>query len=263
MHIDKQIFILWLQGWDNAPWLQKQVAKSWEINNPEWKIIYIDFDNLKNYVSDIDYIYDETKDITPQAKSDIIRLSLLKNHGGVWADATLLCMQPLDYWIEEAVDQYGFWMHRGAAGNHMSNREGCAVWFMISEKDNFIITEWKTKCDEYWNSRTSAHNYFWIDSLFKDKFETDEKFKRDWLNIKSICVDDEGQPHCLITYGLHTNNPYIKKTLTERPPYVLKLQSYWNNIFTDKETEECKNSNCYHAIEMSKRKYTYKHELNL
>ena len=57
--------------------MNKQVAESWEINNPGWKVHYIDFDNLKNYVSDIDYIYDTTKNITHQAKSDIIRLSLL------------------------------------------------------------------------------------------------------------------------------------------------------------------------------------------
>jgi hypothetical protein len=262
MLLNKQIFILWLQGWDNAPWLQKQAAKSWEINNPEWKVEYIDFNNLKDYVSDIDYIYDETKNITPQAKSDIIRLSLLKKYGGIWADATLLCMQPLDNWIEDALEPYGFWMYRGGGGGQMSNKEGCAAWFIISEKDNYLITEWKNKCDEYWNNHDTPHIYYWVDSLFKEKFETDEKFKTEWLKIKSICCDDEGQPHCLEKYGLGNNDQEIKTLLTEKPPYVLKLWNYWNETFPDTETEECKNSNGYHAIEMSKRKYNYKHELN-
>ena len=31
--MQKNIFLLWLQGWDKAPWLQKEVLKSWEINN--------------------------------------------------------------------------------------------------------------------------------------------------------------------------------------------------------------------------------------
>lgn len=95
--LQKNIFLLWLQGWESAKWLNKQVGESWEINNPEWKIHYIDLVNLKDYVNDIDYIYDEQKIISPQAKSDIIRLSLLKNHGGIWADTTMLCMQPLDH----------------------------------------------------------------------------------------------------------------------------------------------------------------------
>jgi len=78
MSLSKNIFILWLQGWDNAIWLTKQVAESWKINNPDWKLHYICLNNLKDYVDDIDYIYDNNKIISPQAKSDIIRLSLLK-----------------------------------------------------------------------------------------------------------------------------------------------------------------------------------------
>jgi uncharacterized protein YlzI (FlbEa/FlbD family) len=55
---EKNIFLLWLQGWENAFWLNKQVAESWEINNPDWRVTLINFKNLKNYVDDIDYIYD-------------------------------------------------------------------------------------------------------------------------------------------------------------------------------------------------------------
>ena len=55
--LNKTIWLLWLQGWDNAPWLQKQVALSWEINNPDWKIEYVTYDNLKKYINDIGYIY--------------------------------------------------------------------------------------------------------------------------------------------------------------------------------------------------------------
>ena len=85
--MDKNIFLLWLQGWKNAPWLQQQVLNSWQINNPNWNLILLDFNNLSEYVNDINYIYDSLKEISPQAKSDIIRLSVLKNHGGVWADS--------------------------------------------------------------------------------------------------------------------------------------------------------------------------------
>jgi len=125
--LQKNIFLLWLQGWENAKWLNKQVAESWEINNPEWKIHYIDLANLKDYVNDIDYIYDEQKKISPQAKSDIIRLSLLKNHGGIWADATMLCMQPLDHWVYEAVEPSQFWMYHGS-GSGMTKETGPASW---------------------------------------------------------------------------------------------------------------------------------------
>ena len=34
VEIPKRIWILWEQGWDNAPYLQKQVAQSWRCYNP-------------------------------------------------------------------------------------------------------------------------------------------------------------------------------------------------------------------------------------
>ncbi len=135
MIFEKNIFLLWLQGWDKAPWLQRQVLESWIINNPDWNVILIDQNNLVNYVNDIDYIYDQNKIISPQAKSDIIRLSLLKNHGGVWADSTLLCMQPLDHWVFDAFKNSGIWMYHGHGTNF---NIGCGHNISIREIANFI-----------------------------------------------------------------------------------------------------------------------------
>ena len=47
LFMTKNIFLLWLQGWDKAPWLQKKVLESWKINNPSWDIILIDQKNIK------------------------------------------------------------------------------------------------------------------------------------------------------------------------------------------------------------------------
>ena len=132
MIFQKNIFLLWLQGWDKAPWLQMQVLDSWKINNNSWNIELIDQENLKEFITDIDYIYD-SKLITPQAKSDIIRLSLLKNYGGVWADSTLLCMQPLENWIFEAVEPSGIWMYHGH-GAGLNSLIGPCSWFIASKK---------------------------------------------------------------------------------------------------------------------------------
>lgn len=180
--INKTIWLLWFQGWDNAPYLQKRVAESWRINNPNWKIEYLDMDNLKKYITDIEYIYDENKIISYAAKSDIIRLSLLKNHGGVWADSTLLCMQPLDSWIETAIENSNFWMYHGN-GAGMDIKYGPCSWFIISKKGSYIITKWKEACDKYWNENNNTENYYWMDELFKKLFESDITFKTAWNKV--------------------------------------------------------------------------------
>jgi hypothetical protein len=260
MSLEKNIFILWLQGWDNAKWLNKQVAESWEINNPGWKVHYIDFDNLKNYVSDIDYIYDTTKNITHQAKSDIIRLSLLKNHGGVWADATMLCMQPLDNWVYEAIEPAGLWMYHGDGGNMKAT--GPASWFIVSKKDEYMITKWKNLCDVYWNMRNSAHIYAWMDVLFRHLFETDSVFNSLWKKVPYLYCELDGQSHTLAHHKMNRNTPHIKQLFLEKPPYALKLWKDWNDMFPNVNNIHCQTSNGYYAIQMSKRTgIFYKHTM--
>ena len=180
MKLNKNIFLLWLQGWDHAPWLQKKVVESWRINNPNWNIHLIDSKNINNYVSDINYINNEF--ITMQTKADIIRLSLLKNHGGVWADATLLCMQPLEHWIYEAIQPSNFWMYR-SKGKYLKlgPDKSPTVWFIISVHNEYIINKWKEECDCFWNNIVKEYPYFFLDTLFQKIFYNDQKFKQLWL----------------------------------------------------------------------------------
>ena len=259
--LNKTIWLLWLQGWDSVPWLVKQVAESWEINNPDWNIEYVTSDNIHKYVDDIDYINDKNKEIEPQAKSDIIRLSLLKNYGGVWADATMLCLQPLNVWVEEAVKPAGLWMYHGPGGEMYKN--GPASWLIVSEKDSLIINKWKNACDEYWKNRIKTNDYFWLDGLFRKLFDSDREFKNKWAIVPYLNCESKGQAHSLAYHnGMESNDKALKKIFREKPPYALKLWwKKWQNKFPDINSPECKKSNGYYAIQMSKRKFIFKHEM--
>jgi hypothetical protein len=108
----KTVWLLWLSGWHGAavPWLVLQVAHSWRFHNPGWHVELVSADNLHEFVR-IPYIHQPH--IKEQAKSDIIRLHLLAQHGGVWADATVLCLQPLDHWLYDMLAPARFWMYHG------------------------------------------------------------------------------------------------------------------------------------------------------
>ena len=256
---ENHIFLLWLQGWENAPWLMKQVAESWEMNNPDWKINYIDLENLKDFVNDIDYIYDSKKTITPQAKSDIIRLSLLKNHGGIWADATMLCMQPLEHWVHEAVEPAGIWMYHGGGYKGIIPKSwGWASWFIVAKKNNEIINIWKESCDNYWSKNNKATEYFWMDRILHGILIHNPEIKQKWLCCPNINCEEDGQSHTLAHHKVDRDTPHIKKLFLEKPPYALKLWKQYAEILSE-DSERCKNSNGYCAIQLSKRKYCYKH----
>jgi hypothetical protein len=252
---NKTIWILWLQGWENAPWLQQRVAESWIKNNPDWSIKLINEDQAYILLPDIEYMYDTSKTITPQAKSDIIRLSLLAKYGGVWADATMLCMQPLNNWYLNAIKPAGFWMYHGEGeGAALPIEEGPASWFILSEPNNRFICEWKKECDNYWLSRTETDEYFWMDILFKKIIYSDIYLFDLWLSVPFLSCEAEGQSHCLFKGSKMTiDDEEIKKLLFNNPPYALKLWNSWNTTFPDATTNECLESTGYFAIQISTR----------
>jgi hypothetical protein len=252
--INKTIFILWLQGWENAPKLQKDVANSWIIQNPTWKVEFVTLANLKQYVTDIDYIYDRTKQITPQAMSDIIRVSLLYNHGGIWADATMLCLQPLDPWVDDELLRSNIWMYYRQKGGAEGTK--ALYSFIIANKGSRLISKLKVDCDEYWRTRSSAHTYFWLDFLINRIIKTDNT---EFDNMPRIEADKPTQSHGLAgkingVEKMDMDTPEFKRMIMDHPPYVLKL---WKHCNLHKL-----GSNAVYAIEMSKRVISKKHEFD-
>lgn len=259
--MEKNIFLLWLQGWEKAPWLQKKVLKSWQQNNQDWNVNLIDLRNLKDFVDDVGYIYDKTKKISFQATSDIIRLSLLKNHGGVWADSTLLCMQPLDHWSFEAVKESGIWMYHGH-GAGLNSDLGPASWFILSEKNGYLIKKWKSACDFFWEKNDFTNNYFWMDSLFKNLIQENKKFKRIWLKTPYLYCEEFGSSHTLADYNnkVEDNSKQLKKFLRDKPPYVLKIPSHFASKFRDFNSKKYQDSNFAYALQISSRRFKFKHD---
>lgn len=216
----KTIWLLWMQGWDeNTPWVVQQVRKSWELLNPGWNIELVSEHNLSDYVK-IPYI--NHPDIDHPAKSDIIRLKLLSEHGGVWADATLLCMIPLDRWIYDAIEPSGFWMYHGR-----DNGKGPASWFIVSLKQSIIASKWYNSADNFWKDKLKQkgkiqYDYFWMDDLFKKLYENDRVFLREWKKVPYLWCEDKGQSH-MLAEKVFNDNEDLKDILKNTPPYVLKL----------------------------------------
>ena len=76
MDLNRNIFILWLQGWEHAPEITKQCLESWERLNPTWNIIKLSKDN--SFVGTEGWAFegydDDTKYISccENAKNDIL-----------------------------------------------------------------------------------------------------------------------------------------------------------------------------------------------
>ena len=228
--LPKIIWILWFQGWDNAPWLSKKCAESWKKLNPGWDVRLIDEKNCPVP------IYGDTA----QARSDVVRLELLSKFGGVWADSTMLCMQPLDSWVWKDIEPAGVWMYHG-------NKEckGPASWFIVSKPGNNMMNKWVTACRDYWKDRKNNDNYFWMDGLWFKLIETDNEFKNIWEKVPYVCCEDPGQSHYFAGREHQNVTQEIKDTIDKVKPRAMKLS---NQHGVD---ENSKDSNAHFAINLS------------
>jgi hypothetical protein len=100
-----------------------------------------------------------------------------------------------------------------------------------------------------------------MDGLFKNLFHNDMYFKELWSKVPWLYCELDGQAHTLCKYGMENNTPYLKEIFKTRPPYALKFWQRWSDIFPDTNTERCINSNGYFAIQLSKRRYCFKHTM--
>jgi len=132
--IKKTIWIIWYQGFDNAPELVKRCVDSWYYFNPDFEIILLDKNNLSNYIELNNPIDFNRRDLTVQAKSELHRLDLLHKYGGVYTDATVFCTKPLNEWLPEYL-KTGFFAFRNPGPDRM-----ISTWFLAAEKNNPLLT---------------------------------------------------------------------------------------------------------------------------
>ena len=233
----KTVWLLWLQGWNNAPWYIHKIKESWIKYNPDWNIELVSEENLSDYIN-IKIPINASHD----AISNIIRLNLLYTHGGVWADSTMVCMMPLDLWVYDVLQPSGFWMYHGPNTN---SSDTPSSWFIISMKHNYLITQWRNSCNNYWENRISAHQYFWMDELFMNLINTDSIFTNMWRNTPYLNSEDEGQAYMLAGKCLE-NDTNLIEILHKKPPFAVKLSRHGA---PDEITEEFKKTNMYFAID--------------
>ena len=87
-----RVWVLWLQGMDNAPELVRACHNSLLEYLPDKQVTVLSEKTLDDFVDLPGYIRDKHKaGKIPMAQySDLIRANLLVNHGGAWVDSTVL-----------------------------------------------------------------------------------------------------------------------------------------------------------------------------
>lgn len=163
-HIGKDsniTWILWLQGWNNAPDIVIKCLNSVKKYNENRDIICLDEENLMKYINIPEDIRNMHKDglICDANYSDIVRLELLKNYGGLWIDATVLLTGKLyDFITGHPLFLYQF---------PEPQPRLISSWLIYAFNNNPIIEETLKLLYIYWRTEKKQLNYFSMHFLFR------------------------------------------------------------------------------------------------
>ena len=251
--IPKIIWFLWLQGEDAMPFVVKNCYRSWNDQNPDYKVNLVTSENLEDLV-ELDDVFKDNPILTKQSFSDVVRVYLLEKHGGVWVDATCFCNKPLSSWLEEGMTTDFYAFQNPGVDRLISS------WFLASQTKGKSIVAYKGLVLDYWQKnnfkrqipqpsgngkdldklgQTTALSwlimfrfnkvvrlkkvspYFWFHYLFTVLLRTNYSIKVNWFKQNALSSD---LPHFLTFNGLVSAlTPEIKEHIDEKKSPLYKL----------------------------------------
>jgi hypothetical protein len=201
--VPRVVWMLWFQGWDDAPPLVEACLRSWREHNPGWEVRTLD-DTSVDELGLLPTGFVRAR-LSLAAYSDLIRIELLRREGGIWADATTYCQRPLDTWIDTATTTGFFAFRRPAPGLELSS------WFLAASPGHYLVSRWAEAARSYWSDRDATDDYMWFHHLFGQLRRDDERFDAAWRAVPRISANG---PHYFVPYDPRLTRPAGRRALS-------------------------------------------------
>ena len=116
-----------------TPRAVKYCMDSWRLHNPDWTIVLVTPKNLRDLLPNLTR---ELSDSHAQT-SDLVRVSLLVEYGGLWMDATIYLHQSLDSWLPTHYHFVGYYLDGWTVSG--SKHPVIENWFMYSQPNTVFM----------------------------------------------------------------------------------------------------------------------------
>lgn len=164
------VFVYWAQGIENAPDIARSCYRS-ICRFAGRRVVTLRDENLPEWVDLDPRVVDRTAHLRAHF-SDILRVELLKNHGGIWLDATCLLTQQLPP-QDQLLGRADFFAFRRSATRLSS-------WCLAARRSSYIIHMLSAALQMYWETHDQLIDYFLFHAIFEALNNLDEHFLRDW-----------------------------------------------------------------------------------
>ncbi|MDJ0859070.1 MAG: capsular polysaccharide synthesis protein [Dinoroseobacter sp.] len=201
--LPRKIFSLWVQGEELAPPIVRMNFDRWRALNPSFDLEVLSGNELDSWIHDTP----AAREISIQAKSDILRIRLLSEYGGIWIDASVFPVVPLDRWIDDAVSHNDFFAY-----TRPEPEVALSSWFLAANPNSKLISKWEKLVTQYWSIQrpprsetrdlqflkdplnemrpfdeglATPYPYFWFHHLFSILLQTNTEAQEIW-NARQI-----------------------------------------------------------------------------
>jgi hypothetical protein len=175
------IWVCWFQGENQMPPLVKGCYKSIKQHANKHPVNLITSANYNQYVSIPQYILDkqEAGKISYAHFSDIIRVNLLADYGGIWLDATIFLTSEIKQW---KFSFYSLKQHFPNSCKYVSYYRW-TVFCMGGVKNNILCTFVREILYQYYKNAQELIDYFLLDYIIALGYNEIPSIKRMIDNI--------------------------------------------------------------------------------
>jgi hypothetical protein len=190
---ERTVWTFWDRGAERMSPFYRLNVEGWQrLLGPGWRVEVLnlvdgDSRNVRNFVdaADLPASFDR---LSPVVQSDVVRLALLKKHGGVWMDASIVLLRTLDdiCWRpladpDQDVVLAGF-CNTGWGSDHLERKDCFESWFIAARRENAFVDEWRRIFVDYWSDRTVS-SASWAHPLFQSMdLSNFNRYGRDFRN---------------------------------------------------------------------------------
>lgn len=182
--IPRTIWTYWAQGEAGMPAVARRCVDSWRERNPGWTYRVLDAGTVGDFVDSAHV----PAHLPFRFRTNVVKLGLMRLHGGVWADATCYCHRPLDDWLPHAAAS-GFFVFRDPGPSRWMDN-----WFIAAAAGDPLAAAWSEEYDRYVVGATDRHRaYFAMIYVFQWRMLRDPALREAWGRMTTVPA-----PACLL-----------------------------------------------------------------
>jgi hypothetical protein len=179
------IWQFWASGADNVPPVVARAMESVQRHADGRPVVVLDASSYRDYVTLPPHLDRLGEQVGWTHFSDVLRVYLLREHGGTWMDATLRLSAPMP---ADLVNGPLFAFGRPEDPFVLSS------WLLHAAPGHPLVRALAAMLDAYWRENDELVDYFLSHFLVEAAVTVDRDLRRQWLDVP-VC--DHRPPHLL------------------------------------------------------------------